>query len=302
MKFKLWLLNEDFELPFSVIKDIYEFYKKVINEDDEDNKLRRERVFKIDFTGTNFEFLNKLNADLKVLVGYDYNYRLKRYSANGIYLGLEYINSEWHGRGPYLGTERNQLRGTIGLPLLDLTNSREKHLYEDAITVAIEHEVLHFVQDLIKVAKNLEHIGGLPSPKFVKRITDKEGIDSVNDQQVPHHKRPIEFYTNINSAVNDIQYSYLYLCSRREYDLDYCQKDKDMKKDYLKKWIDVAKEKERYNFDQEYFRMILQSAYKRFVDNDNFLSKYYHVFDDENFEYTLTRNGKKYKMKGSYFE
>jgi hypothetical protein len=75
-----------------------------------------------------------------------------------------------------------------------------------------------------------------------------------------------------------------------------------MKKDYLKKWIDVAKEKERYNFDQEYFRMILQSAYKRFVDNDNFLSKYYHVFDDENFEYTTTYDGKKYKMKGSYFE
>lgn len=57
-----------------------------------------------------------------------------------------------------------------------------------------------------------------------------------------------------------------------------------------------------FGFDQEYFRMLLQSAYKRFIDNDNFLSKYYHVFDDENFEYTLNRNGKEYKMKGSYFE
>lgn len=292
LNFSRWLLNESFELPFSVIKDIYEYYKKVINEDDDGgNKIKRQRVFKIDFTGTNFEFLNELNADLKVLVGYHYNYLLKRHSAifesNGMYLGL---------------IPTNPVSGTIVLPMLDLTDSHEKHLYEHAITVTIEHEVLHFVQDLIKVAKNLENVGGLPSPKFVKRITDKEGIVSVNDQQVPHHKRPIEFYTNMNTKVNEIQYSYLYLCTRREYDLDYCQKDKDMKKDYLKKWIDVAKKKERYNFDQEYFRMLLQSAYKRFVDNDNFLSKYYHVFDDENFEYTLTRNGKEYKMKGSYFE
>ena len=292
LNFSRWLLNEGFELPFRVIKDIYEFYKKVINEDDNgSNKRRREKVFKIDFTGTNFEFLNKLKADLKVLVGYEHNYHLTRYSTsfqhNGIYIGL--VNT-------------NPICGTIILPMLDLKSSGQKEIYEHVITIAIEHEVLHFVQDLIKVAKNLERIGGLPSPKFVKRITDIEGIDSVGDKKVPHYKRPIEFYTNMNSLINDIQYSYLYLCCEKEYDLDYCQKDKGMKKDYLNKWIDITKKQERYNFDQEYFRILIQSAYKRFVDNDDFLSKYYHIFDDENFEYTVTRNGKEYKQKGSYFE
>ena len=139
LNFSRWLLNEGFELPFRVIKDIYEFYKKVINEDDNgSNKRRREKVFKIDFTGTNFEFLNKLNADLKVLVGYEHNYHLTRYSTsfqhNGIYIGL--VNT-------------NPICGTIILPMLDLKSSGQKEIYEHVITIAIEHEVLHFVQDWV---------------------------------------------------------------------------------------------------------------------------------------------------------
>ena len=291
LNFSQWLLNESFELPFRVIKDIYEFYKSVINEDEEDWKKRRQKIFKIDFTGTNFEFLNKLNANLKVLIGYEYNYLLRRddirFGAHGLYQHIIYANP---------------IYGTIILPMVDIKDRHEKDIYDHVVISTIEHEVLHFVQDLIKEAKNLEHIGGLPSPKFVKRIKDKEGIDSdYNDKRVSHHKRPIEFYTNMNSLINYIQYNYLYWCSKQSYDLDYCQKDKDMKKNYLNRQISFMKKNERYNFDQEYFRMLLKSAYKRFIDNDDFLSKYYHIFDDENFEYTTTYNGKEYKQKGSYF-
>jgi len=292
LNFSQWLLNESFELPFSIIKDIYEFYKRVINEYDEYDKRKTQKIFKIDFTGTNFEFLNKLNANLKVLIGYEYNYRLR---INDIRFGA-------HGRYQHLNLYANPIYGTIILPMVDIKDRDEKYIYDHVGITVIEHEVLHFVQDLIKVAKNLEHIGGLPSPKFVKRIKDKEGIDSdYNDQRVPHHKRPIEFYPNMNSLISYIQYNYLYWCCKQSYDLDYCQKDKDMKKNYLNREINIMKKKERYNFDQEYFRMLLKNAYKRFVDNDDFLSKYYHIFNDENFEYTTTYNGKEYKQKGSYF-
>ena len=67
MRFKQWLLNEGFELPFRVIKDIYEYYRDSYEKYRSKPRVKIEpKYFDLDFTGTRYAFLNDLNP--RVLV------------------------------------------------------------------------------------------------------------------------------------------------------------------------------------------------------------------------------------------
>lgn len=147
MRFKQWLLNEGFELPFSVIKDIYEYYRDSYEQYRLKPRVKIEpKYFDLDFTGTRYAFLNDLNP--RVLV------ELKGTLPGAA--GLAYTAKLINGRGT----------AKIKLALSSFINSPH----------VIYHEVLHVVQDLIRIKKGMKVIGGLPNMPLVKRVTDEKGI------------------------------------------------------------------------------------------------------------------------------
>ena len=249
MRFKQWLLNEGFELPFSVIKDIYEYYRDSYEKYRLKPRVKIEpKYFDLDFTGTRYAFLNDLNP--RVLV------ELKG-SLPGGYAGLAYTAKLINGRG----TAR------IQLALSSFINS--PHI--------IYHEVLHVVQDLIRIKKEMKVIGGLPNMPLVKRVTDERGISiggTKKVKRVQHGVRPIEYYTNLDSVTRILQYKYVKMLLDSGKDIDLGVRDSEAKKEFFSKikkensWISDALD--TVKFDEELYRIYLQEITKRFILNNNF--------------------------------
>lgn len=194
MNFKQWLYNEAFELPFDTIKDIYEYYLDGYKQYLKAPRTKIPvRYFDLDLKGTNYEFLSHLNPRVRVqLVG-----SIPGYPA--------YYNN-----------------GNIALSFSDFSYITYS---------AVEHEVLHYLQDLIKwhahskIPKGVEGIswrkkrkrksptiGGLPRLPLVKRIMKSKGINVdgyVTNKRTKHEHRPIEYYTNLNSLIRSLQYQYI---------------------------------------------------------------------------------------------
>jgi CRISPR/Cas system-associated exonuclease Cas4 (RecB family) len=249
MRFKQWLLNEGFELPFSVIKDIYEYYRDSYEKYRLKPRVKIEpKVFNLDFTGTRYAFLNDLNP--RVLV------ELKGSFAAG-YAGRAYqfeqINGRWTAK--------------IDLNLSSFVNS--PHI--------VYHEVLHLVQDLIRIKKQMKVIGGLPNMPLVKRITDKRGVDIYGTKKVKrvqHGVRPIEYYTNLDSVIRLLQYRYVRMLLDSGKDMDLGVRDSEAKKEFFSRikketgWISDTLD--TVKFDEELYRIYLQEISKRFILNNNF--------------------------------
>ena len=248
MRFKQWLLNEGFELPFSVIKDIYEYYRDSYEQYRLKPRVKIEpKYFDLDFTGTRYAFLNDLNP--RVLV------ELKGTlpGAAGLAYGAKLIN----GRGT----------AKIKLALSSFINSPH----------VIYHEVLHVVQDLIRIKKGMKVIGGLPNMPLVKRITDKRGITiggTKKVKRVQHGIRPVEYYTNLDSVIRMLQYRYVRMLLDSDKDMDLGVRDSEAKKEFfhrMKKensWI--SNKLDAVKFDEELYRIYLQEISKRFILNNNF--------------------------------
>jgi len=250
MRFKQWLLNEGFELPFSVIKDIYEYYRDSYEQYRLKPRVKIEpKYFDLDFTGTRYEFLNDLNP--RVLV------ELKG-SLPGGHAGLAYRANLINGRGT----------AKIQLALVHFVNNPD----------TIYHEVLHVVQNLIRIKKGMKVIGGLPNMPLVKRITDKRGIDihgAKNVKRVKHAIRPVEYYTNLDSVIRSLQYKYVRMLLDSGKDMDLGVRDSEAKKEFfyrMKKensWISDKLDTVN-KFDEELYRIYLQEISKRFILNNNF--------------------------------
>ena len=202
MNFKEWLLNEGFELPFSVIKDIYEYYTDSYEKYRLNHRVKIDpKYFDLDFTGTRYEFLNDLNP--RVLV----ELKGSLPGAAGLYVPSELKVKEEDGK--------KIVTVKIELSLSD---------YEFNPDV-VYHEILHAVQDLIRIKKRMKVIGGLPNMPLVKRGNDEKGISiggKKNVKRVKHGIRPIEYYTNLDSLIRSLQYQYvkMLLDSGKDINLD----------------------------------------------------------------------------------
>ena len=257
---------EAMQVPQSVFKDILNFVISAYYKGTEDIM-----DFNIDFTGTRWEFLNYLNPVLNVMISTS--------SKNCSYIPSEYImNGE----------------GTINIGL--------KTGISEVLVHGIEHEVAHFIQDLITVHKMKQgkiakmsyanphfakSMGGLTSKKMIpkdisitgyrKRERDTEGNIIWNKRKrVEHSARPIEYQPNLLSVIRDLQYQYLQYSNKSKKPMS--------KKDFLKAILKGAfpetlsshilkKIKDRSNLrgnkeGKLYFNYVLNNIYKLFIDGD----------------------------------
>lgn len=270
MNFKQWLLNETFELPFDTLKDIYEFYLDSYKKYLKAPRTKIEpKVFDLNLQNTRYNFLQPLNPKIKVI--------------------------PQGSLGGYSGLYRNN-SGIIELALSD---------FEHVTYNTIEHEVLHYLQELIrthaetKPSRKKPMHGGLPKPTIVKRIMKEKGISVQGKKtykRTKHEHRPIEFYTNLNSLIRGLQYYYVTLgielekgvINNRKFlnfnlqDVDQNLKIKDWVKDtenkkkFLKKLVDrddyvVSDLKKIKSLDQELYQVYIREITKKFINNDDFL-------------------------------
>lgn len=190
MNFKDWLLSEAFNLPISVYQDSIPFIIENLKKNSTAKRFNPiTKTFKLNLNNTQYEFLNPLNPHLELtLIGKDKD--------AGFYTGMH--------------TNQNKHIAKITLTLK----------YYKIIYRTLEHEILHFIQDLIqkyveKKYKNKPTVGGIPPLPIVKKIMKDKNIDVQGEllpkkiKRIDHPLRPIEYYTNLNSIIKDLQTNFI---------------------------------------------------------------------------------------------
>jgi len=196
MEFKEWL-NEGFmRLPLSAYKDIVDFYAYAKNQYELKPRANiPERIFHLDLRGTRWEFLQHLDPTVAVKIR-----------------NAEAVD----------GTPGYYSAGNIVLAAKSGTT----------ITSTLEHELLHFLQDLVGTYARRSllarpdrrdenpdtRIGGLPKKKILRDLLAKYDvggrtrggdIGGTSWRRTTHRFRPVEQMTNLNSHINDMRIRYL---------------------------------------------------------------------------------------------
>lgn len=185
MEFKEWLNEGYMRLPLSAYKDILEFYSYAKAQYELKPRANiPERTFPLDLRGTRWEFLQHLEPRVSVKIR-----------------NTEVVDK---ALGWYLGTSHN-----TGRIMLAAKSGK-------AITSTLEHELLHFLQDLVGIYASMKpdrrdknphtRIGGLPKKKISGDLLAKYGM---KPRRSTHRLRPAEQMTNLNSHINDLRMEYL---------------------------------------------------------------------------------------------
>jgi hypothetical protein len=259
-----WLLNEGFELPYRVVKDMYEYLVELYKIYEEKPRTTlKPKYFDLDLTGTRYDFVMTLNPKI----------HLVPMSRIANYYGLCHKPS-------YI-IENNIIKWVTKIEI-----SFENFIEHGLNT--LYHEVLHAVQDLIRIKKNVGIIGGLPNMPLVKRIMDEKGINvygRMNVKRIKHQLRPVEFYTNLETVIKELQFIYLKHLTYLGKDIYEGVRDVEAKKQffakarqigsggflgqyrimYLKNVLDSVKT------DDELYKIYLQEIAKRFILNNDFI-------------------------------
>lgn len=251
MNFKKWLLSEAFEIPFDIIKPIYDYYLEGYKQYLKAPRTKIEpKTFSLDFTGTKYEFLQYLNPAIVVELSGSLPKALGMYQS-------------WGNR-----------------VFLSFTDFEQVNIH------TIEHEVLHYLQDLIRMhlkrsSRKAIH-GGLPGAPVVKSILGLRSRDRIKDSQThglvtsrrtKHEHRPIEFYTNLNSLIRNLQYGYVKYCTGE--DVNKCVADKKEKKKYFNMLValksdEVSDLEKVKSLSDEVYRIYIKEIYKQFINNEDF--------------------------------
>lgn len=263
---KYTLLNEAFQLPYNVIQPIldyyYESYKTFLKAGREKvtPKLFPEKNFKLDFSGTNFEFLNEMNPNVNVYFLHNRNLDSTAY---------------------FWVYDRNKV------DTFDKTNTGNIYInliarFETMYYGTIEHEVLHYIQYLIgkykKLKKRQDEYGGLPSKKLIPSGMTTRG--KVKEKRTHHEYRPIEYYTNLMSAIRSMELAYEREMLKEP--LTYAKdiKNKEMRKSFLGYVLKAVRENrsgtseyfkllsKMKKFSPEIYKKYLQIIYKVFVEGE----------------------------------
>lgn len=269
MEFKNWFsINEGFELPFSVIKEIYEFYKNSYKRYSINPKVFiLGQIFDLNVTGTRYDFLNSLNprVEIKIIKGFK------------------------EDPGRFVSMKRTYDAGG-NLRIIGTIELNVSHFMDNGLSM-LHHEMLHFIQELIRISKNTKILGGLPNLPLVKKIMKEKGIDVEGERigkkgapRIKHAIRPVEYYTNLESLIKRIQRNYVLEGKELEANLELWVKDIENKKRFFKKLIDenanILYTLRDVKFNEELYRIYLQEITKRFILNDKFLPETLNYISD----------------------
>lgn len=205
MKFeRLYLLMEGvFSLPRHVFQPIVDYYndayKQVVKTGIKRITMKTfpPKLFPIDLTGTHYDFLQKHFGEGNLAVW--------------VYVNLDRVKSQFSQYNQNGFDTFNSSRiGNITLDFNDVVRAN----YD-----VIEHEMMHYIQYLIRKYKKEKYnqtdptMGGLPPKHLLPKDINIRGYkhDSLGkskQKRVNHTNRPIEYYTDLLSAVRQIQYEY----------------------------------------------------------------------------------------------
>lgn len=241
----------------------YESYKHFLNIGGEKvtTKTFPEKNIKLDFSGTRFEFLNELKPNVNV---YFFNKKSSGYSAYFSEYNRERINT--------------MDQSNAGNIYIDFSSNFEKMYYG-----TIEHEVLHYIQYLIKKYKKLKNkkeydYGGLPSRKLIPAGLDTRG--KRKEKRTHHEYRPIEYYTNLLSIIRSLERTYEREMRKEPQTYEKSIKDKELKKEFLNSILKAIRQDkggtaDHYailakikKFSKELYQKYLQIIYKVFVEGE----------------------------------
>ena len=212
------------------------------------------KVFPLDLRGTSFEKLAELKPKVKVFI-------FNKKTGYGGYF------SPWD-------EELGKPAKGYGCIYLNAAAPPSSTLVQD-----IEHELLHYVQELFRGYKeklspgSSPSMGGLPPARLLPQTS--VSADERKRRSV-HHRRPEEIYPNLTSAVRDLQYDYFQVLEikKREDTPDnrkaYFRKrldNLDQEKGTKRKFPDLFSKVKRD--DPELFKFYVKQAYKAFVDDED---------------------------------
>lgn len=252
-----------FHVPEKVLKDIKEFYIENVKMylDNGGGKISRRRYppkdFKLDFSGTSFEFLNFRNPSVTV-------YLTSRISHFNSYNHENENTMELFNHGNiYLQLNENQFKNV---------------LYH-----VIEHEVMHYIQFLMK-SLHKDYVSGFPNKRTWRKDLDVHGhlIDGSGSRRVSHSQRPIEYYTDLLTAIRELFKNYHDKIKRNpHYDIlmisekakkyffsDFLKaiNDTDYSEGLFNKSLTIDTFREFKKISPEFYRNILKIAYNAFVN------------------------------------
>jgi len=233
--------------------------------------------FYIDFSDSRYEFLNKLNPKPSIVLSFTAQKDNSFFDPSGI-------------------QNTNECAVTIDL------QQNKRAVYD-----VIEHEMLHFVQELVRNYKRkLLHkklriaqdardwkeasriskaiakmeMGGLPSEKYIASGVSTVGykVGGKKTRRVQHSKRPIEYYPDLLSAIRALHNDY-YQESSSDEGWEIRKNSELLKKKFFVKFMndvnnDDKKGLARYIFskfkemDPEFYKKMLAIAYDAFVNKD----------------------------------
>ena len=184
-------------LPRRIYQDIVDYYTEMYKKAKVKDIKRTTpdtfptKRFKLDLSGTKFEFMNKLNPEVEVVFGLD----------NQAYFSSRYM----------------MRRSSLGLIYLGLKTNYSRMIYD-----IIEHELLHYIQYLYSIYQqrdgklnigSFEKIAGLPPKKLLDPRKDIhgriKGSDKFFNKRTKHSHRPIEYYPDLLSSLRELQFLFL---------------------------------------------------------------------------------------------
>jgi len=191
------------------------------------------KKYELDFSGTNYEFLNDLEPRPSV--------------------DVKFTKGGGRIKGSFHIADKFRLEKNSSLIQIDLTD-KIITIYDD-----IEHEVSHFVQEMIK--KHSGNLGGMPSKKYISDLEDSK----------EHSKIPKEMYPDLLSAIRELQFIFSKMSTYRE-------PNEDDKKVFFKLFLNSLKDKKPIGnkaprifkdfseLPEPLYKKLLKIAYNAFVN------------------------------------
>lgn len=165
-----------FHVPENVISEIKKDFADIVRYKEDDAPVKN---YKLDFSDTNYEFLNELEPQPSV--------------------DVKFTKGKGRIKGSFHVIDKFRLKNNIGLIQIDFL----KDTPERIMLYIIEHELSHVVQALIKKyteeKKGIGSLGGLPSRKLLK------GLEKDKKKISIHSKIPSEMYPDLLSSIRELQ-------------------------------------------------------------------------------------------------